>query len=169
MIPRTLFPLLTFGLVLSLTACKNDGDDTGPNDDTNPEGDADTDSDADGDGDADPDAPWIEAADAYCYLHETGDQYYQWEVNCTADDPQGADTLKSFDAALNIVSILNDGGTEIATYALVCTDEGMCVGSFKEADDGVSCASASSYTARFQVADEDDNISAPFDVQGRQR
>jgi hypothetical protein len=161
----SLLNLLAFGLVFGLTACKDD--DTANTDDTNPEGDADT--DADGDGDADSDAPWIEAADAYCYLHETGDQYYQWEVNCTADDPQGADTLKAFDAAMSKITVLNDGGTEIANYALVCDDEGACFGSFKELDDGISCANATSYTIRFQVADEDDNISAPFEVQGRQR
>jgi hypothetical protein len=162
-----LLNLLASGLVAGLLACKDD--DTANTDDTNPEGDADTDSDADSDGDADPDAPWIEAGDAYCYLHETGDQYYQWEVNCTADDPQGADTLKAFDAANSIITVLNDSGVPVATYALVCDDEGACFGSFKENDDGVSCANATSYTIRFQVADEDDNLSAPFEVQGRQR
>ncbi|MFH1469057.1 MAG: hypothetical protein ABIO70_32015 [Pseudomonadota bacterium] len=161
----SLLNLLAFGLIAGLIACKDD--DTSDPDDTNPEGDADT--DADGDGDADPDAPWIEEADAYCYLHETGDQFYLWEVNCTADDPQGSDTIKSFDATNSVVTVLNDGGTTVATYALVCTDEGACVGSFKETDDGVSCASATSYTIRFQVVDEDDNVSAPYDVQGRQR
>jgi hypothetical protein len=162
-----LFPLLA--LTLALAGCFGEGKD-----DTNdPEGDTDTDTDtdtdADGDGDADPDAPTIEEADAYCYQHKTGDKFYQWEVNCIADDPQGADTISSFDAENSIVVVLNEAGGELADYALVCNDSGECFGSFRESDDGIACASASDYTLRFQVVDEDGNISAPFSIQGRQQ
>ncbi len=164
-----LFPLLAIGLTLCLTACgKDDPDDTDGTDDTGEtEGDADTDADADGD--ADPDAPWIEQADAYCYQHKTGDKFYQWELNATADDPQGADTIMSFDAENSIVKVFNDSGGELAAYALVCNDSGECFGSFRESDHGVACASANTYTLAFQVIDEDGNISAPFEVTGRQQ
>ena len=162
-----LFPVLA--LALALTACFGDGKD-----DTNePEGDTDTDTDtdtdADGDGDADPDAPTIDEADGYCYQHKTGDKFYQWEVNCIADDPQGADTISSFDAENSVVTVLNDSGGELAAYALVCNDSGECFGSFRESDHGIACASATDYTLRFQVVDEDGNISAPVSIQGRQQ
>ena len=164
-----LFPLLALALTLGLTACPDsDKDDTDGSDDTNdPEGDADTDADADGD--ADPDAPWIEEADGYCYQHKTGDKFYQWEVNCIADDPQGADTLSSFDMENSVVTVLNDSGGELAAYALVCNDSGECFGSFRESDHGIACASATSYTLRFQVVDEDGNVSAPMSITGRQQ
>jgi hypothetical protein len=55
----------------------------------------------------------------------------------------------------------------VARYALVCDGGGDCVGSFRETDDGVSCEAASSYTFRFQVADQDGHVSAPFDVLGQ--
>jgi hypothetical protein len=162
------FPLLALTLAFGLTACFGDKDDTDNKDDSGEtEGDADT--DADTDGDADPDAPTIEEADGYCYQHKTGDKFYQWEVNCIADDPQGADTLVSFDAENSIVMVLNDSGGEIADYALVCNDSGECFGSFRESDHGVACSNASAYTLRFQVVDEDGNISAPYSIQGRQQ
>ncbi len=165
-----LFPLLALCLTIGVTACGDGKDDTdGSEGDTDTDTDTDTDIDADADGDADPDAPWIEEAEAYCYQHKTGDKFYQWEVNCIADDPQGADTLKSFDAELSIVKVLNEAGGELADYALVCDDSGECFGSFRESDDGVACTSASNYTLVFQVADEDDHVSAPFSVQGEQR
>lgn len=163
-------PLFALALTIGLAACGDGKDDTDPND-TDAEGDtdADGDTDSDTDGDADPDAPTIEQADGYCYQHKTGDKYYQWEVNCIADDPQGADTLVAFDTENSIVTVLNDGGSEIATYALVCNDSGECFGSFRESDHGIACASATTYTLRFQVIDEDGNISAPFSIQGRQQ
>ncbi len=163
-----LFPLLALALGIGLVACGDTKDDTDqPNHTHNPQSDADT--DADTDGDADPDAPWIEEADGYCYQHKTGDKFYQWELNCTADDPQGADTIESFDAENSVVTVLNDSGGELAAYALVCNDSGECFGSFRESDHGIACASATSYTLKFQVIDEDGNISAPYTITGRQQ
>ncbi len=160
-----LFPLLAIALSLGLIACPDpDKDDTDGS-----EGDTDTDTDTDTDGDADPDAPWIEEADGYCYQHKTGDKFYQWEVNCIADDPQGADTISSFDMENSIVTVLNDAGGELAAYQLVCNASGECFGSFRESDHGIACASATSYTLRFQVVDEDGNVSAPVSVTGRQQ
>ena len=59
-------------------------------------------------------------------------------------------------------------GTDFASYPLTCADDGDCIGSFKEADDGVACGSASAYTIRFIIVDEDDNASEPYEVEGRQ-
>ena len=65
------------------------------------------------------------------------------------------------------VTVLS-GDTEVATYALVCEDDGHCFSSFNENEDNVSCANASSYTIQAYVVDDDGNTSDPASVQGRQ-
>ncbi len=166
---QALLPLALLGLLLGTVSCNDTKDTADVEGDTDTDTDTDTDADGDGDADADGVSPYLEAADAYCYYHKTGDTYYQWEVNCQADDPQGADTLAAIDTELSHVTVLTSAGGEVAQYALVCEDDGDCFGSFKEADDGVACKNATTYTLRFQVADEDGNTSAPLEIQGRQQ
>jgi hypothetical protein len=168
-------------VLLVLVGCQKTIFDTGPD----PEGDSDTDSDTDGDTDGDTDAdgdtdtgsdtglgpqdpPVITAADGYCYEHTTGDTFFLWEATCQATDPQGDDTLAAFDLVNNRLVVLQ-GGTEIAGYTLTCDNTGKCFGSFRETDDGISCAQATTYTLRFTIADETGLVSAPFEIQGRQR
>ncbi len=160
-----LLTISLMGLLLCGPACFDGGKDSN---DTGGETEGDADADADGDTDTDGQSPWIEAGDAYCYQHKTGEKFYQWEVNCIGDDPQGADTLESFHADAK-VDVLNSSGGELASYALVCNDSGECFGSFRETDDGIACSNATSYTIRFQVVDEDGNTSAPYELQGRQQ
>ncbi|MFH1465150.1 MAG: hypothetical protein ABIO70_12260 [Pseudomonadota bacterium] len=150
--------------LLLLSACQEGGV---PVDTAEGDADADMDADTDADGDADV-IPWVESATAVCYLDTTGGDYYQWETGCVADDPQGADSLVTFDQALAWVAVLDGGGDEVARYALVCSG-GDCTSTFRETDDGVLCAGAAGYTFRFQVADEDDHVSLPYDVQGVQQ
>ncbi len=167
-------------LVFALPGCGKLFLDSGPDDpegdgDTDADTDTDTDTDSDGDTDSDTDSditsndpPVIDSADGYCYEHKVGDTFWLWEATCKADDPQGTDTIASMDTENSKIAVLM-GGSEVASYALVCNSSGECFGSFREADDGVSCSNASSYTLRFTVADEDSNVSEPFDVQGRQQ
>ena len=116
-------------------------------------------------GTSDPDAPQILNADAWCYLHKTGDKYYQWALTAEITDPQGTETIPGL--LMDAVTVVFNG-TDFASYPLTCADDGDCIGSFKEADDGVACGNAAAYTIRFVVTDEDDNASAPYEVEGRE-
>jgi len=136
--------------------------------DTDADADSDTDTDADADTDVDPAvAPEITWAEAFCYHHDVGVEYDQWDLSAHADDPQGSFTLNP----MGTVDVLDSSGNLRATYAMVCLVEtGVCDGSFHDYDDGILCgSSASSYTFRFRVTDEDDHLSAPFEVRGENR
>jgi hypothetical protein len=115
------------------------------------------------DGGADPDKPVLTNVDAWCYEHTTGESAFFWSVVANYSDPQGDTTVESLTA--DGITVLA-GDTTLATYALVCRD-GACLGSWNQADDGVACANAESYTIRLSVADEDGNRSDPVDVVGR--
>ena len=39
--------------------------------------------------------PTMSNADAYCYQHQTGEEFWTWTVTGQADDPQGIDTLEA--------------------------------------------------------------------------
>ena len=157
-------------LALGTLGCLPDDIDTGPK--GSETGDADTDTDADMDTDSDTDpaaAPVVEEADAYCLYNDSSEQYYYWIVGCSADDPQGADTLAEFsDEWDHTVTVTNDQGAELASYVLSCNNSGDCTGTFYESDHGVICTSASSYTFSFVVVDQDGNYSPPLEVVGRQ-
>ena len=83
----------------------------------------------------------------------------------SATDPQGTETLENLVTDGISVSM---GGGAIATYAMVCNDDGDCTGSFNQNLDGISCANATAYTLTFTAMDEDGNTSAGYDVTGRQ-
>lgn len=153
-------------LALAALACKPTDIDTGP--DGSDTGDADTDVDTDSDTDSAV-APVVEQADAYCLYNDSSTQYYYWVVSCSADDPQGDDTLADFsDEWDHTVTVRGTGGTDIASYELSCNDDGDCTGTFYESDHGVICTSASSYIFGFVVYDQDGNASEPLEVVGRQ-
>ncbi len=107
----------------------------------------------------------VRTADAWCYQHTTGDPAWLWVVEATFDDPQGLDTINPFFE--DGVTVLQ-GGSEVASYSVTCTDAGACSASFNETAHGVSCASASTYTLEVRVQDEDDQWSDPVSLTGRQ-
>jgi hypothetical protein len=117
-----------------------------------------------GTGGGDADAPEVEALDAWCYQHNTGDEAYFWIATVTADDPQGADTLESFFEGITVSS----AGTEVARYSLVCTQDGACTASWNETEHGVLCSDATSYTISASVIDDEGNWSEPMEVTGKQ-
>jgi hypothetical protein len=130
------------------------GDDTGGGGDTGGEN---------GGPSTDGESPWIDSADAWCYLHEKGDSYYNWIAELTVDDPQGDDTVESFFEGLTVYY----GDTEMATYYLVCGD-GTCNATFKESENSVLCSSAEEYTMSFRIIDGDDNWSDAYEIAGRE-
>lgn len=139
------------------------GGDTAP-DDTAESGDSgDTGESGETGGDSDGESPWILSADGYCYHHEVGEEFWNWSATCTADDPQGRDTLSRAGTL-----VVLDGGAEAARYTLSCNpDDGVCSTTFREDADGILCSRANAYTLRFTVEDEDGNLSAPVEVVGR--
>ena len=168
-------PLLLL-LPLGLPACGSGsaglgGVDTGAAEaDADADADADSDSDADGDSDtdadADPERPVILEADAWCYLHDEGedDEVHIWQVALQASDPQGDSSLESL---LPEAITVSSGGAEIATYDMVCTDNAACVGSWNAQEDGIGCTSPEDYTVEMVVWDRDGNVSEPVEREGR--
>lgn len=162
--------LLTLLPMLALTVgCAGDkegdnDDEDGSADDTGGAGEGDGSGSGSG-GSPDGETPYIVEADAWCYLHDTGDTAYFWIAEAIAEDPQGTDTLESFyTEGVDIYA----GDALIATYALVCDENGTCTASWNQDQDGVSCASADSYTISIAVMDEDANISESAEVAGRE-
>ncbi len=150
-------PLLT----LSIACGDKDDDDDEGGDDT-----ASDDSGGGGSGGStDGVSPWIMEADAWCYLHETGDTAYYWVAEAVADDPQGVATLEAF--TMDAVKVYS-GDAEVSSQALVCSENGVCSASFNGDNEGVSCSSADSYTFAIVVTDEDGNTSEVSEVTGRE-
>ena len=142
--------ILTTAL-MALVAC--DAGDITTGDDTGPTGGSDTGTTG---GTTNDEAPEIISVDASCYYHSTGDAYYQWTLAADVDDPQGRDTIE-----LNNTVEIYRSGTLQASVGIICTDHSdpHCLGSFKEADHGILCTSASDYSFRFLITDEDGNTS----------
>lgn len=128
-------------------------DDTGATDDTG----------ADTGEVTEPDAPVIQSCDAFCYLHETGEQFYNWRVECSVTDPQGVDNVWNGEV------IVAQGQTTAHSDLVACDATGFCSASFTQDNSAVQCAQASSYDFLVKVQDWDQNWSAPMKVQGRQQ
>ncbi len=112
------------------------------------------------------DAPVILAAEAPCAFHDVGDSFYYWSPSATVDDPQGLDTIPPSDFDNTLVMVLDSSGSTIYSAVLACTGKGLCSTYFTESDSHTSCANADQWTFRFQVADEDGNVSEPYEVKG---
>jgi hypothetical protein len=144
-------------IALIALACQ---DKNGSGDSAGEEADADTDADTD----TDSELPYFSSADAACSFHTTGTQYWMWTLNASADDPQGVKTIQS----IGNVDVVEPTTDEVAaSYALACSAKGMCATGFKADADGILCKDPTDWTFRFTVADEDDNMSVPFEVSGR--
>jgi hypothetical protein len=144
-------------LLVGCAAEPKDGTSTGLDTD------ADTDTDTDVDTDtAAAERPVITTADAWCYFHDTGDQFWNWDAACEVTDPQGARSLDT-----GALVVLRDGA-EVHSGVLACNrDTGRCTTTFREDATGVMCADATSYQFRFTVTDEDGYVSDPVEIAGR--
>lgn len=137
---RTLGTVCTLALLVACKGGRLTTDDSTPADDSTPV--------------EDEFSPVVTNSDAYCHLHSTGDEFYEWIVTASADDPQGVDTLEVW-ASLEV----SRGGGLITTETLVVDrDSGDVVGSFPADRAGISCSSAAEYVFRFEVTDEDGNV-----------
>lgn len=157
--PRTstfLIALLTVG---GLAGCSHNtkGDDSSSAGDTGHNGGGD-------DTSVDSDAPVIQSADAWCYSASTGEVTETYVAKAIVTDPQGTDTLQSFYQGLTVLQ----GGMTLADEYLSCLSDGTCTGGFQASSYGMTCASATQYTFRFVVADEDGNTSEPVEVTARE-
>lgn len=108
-------------------------------------------------------SPQLSNGDAYCYLHDTGDQFYMWTFGVDYSDPQGVGDIPR---SGHDIDFLQDGNViKSATGMLTCDNTaGWCVGSFKEADYDIPCASAEDWTVRFTIYDYEGNTGT-LDVQ----
>lgn len=135
-------------MILFLLACPGDSKETGQPD-TAPE--------------VDPEAPVIESAEVSCYLHQTGETYYQWSALAFATDPQGQSTIATFGT---LSAVANE--VELGEILLACND-GDCLTSWREGQDiSVECVNVASYAFTFVVEDIDGHASAPMTVSGAQ-
>ena len=148
-------------LLLSCTPAPPDSATDSPTDST-PSGDSDPQNQDSGDtDDVSPDAPRLETCDAWCYLHQTGEENWVWRLECTASDPQGVETT-----ANGRVEIQQDQAT-FAEDLVACDSSGFCSTQFGEPTHDVWCDQASSYTFLVFVSDVDEHESAPYVVKGR--
>ncbi len=111
----------------------------------------------------DPEAPVIESAAVSCYLHETGDKYYQWSALATATDPQGESTIETVGAVAATA-----GEVDLGEVLLACNN-GDCLTSWREGQDiDVECVNVASYAFTFTVEDIDGHASSPVTVSATQ-
>ena len=110
--------------------------------------------------------PTMSNADAYCYQHQTGEEFWTWTVTGQADDPQGIDTLE---AVVPDGVVVRVDGAERARVSLACDATGACSASFGEEEVGALCAEAGRSTFELTAIDEDGNRSEPAVVIGRQQ
>jgi hypothetical protein len=118
----------------------------------------DTDSDV-----GNPDAPVIQTCDAYCWLHTTGEERYEWLLECDVTDPQGLEDVWNgrFEALFK--------GNVIMEELVACDAQGYCSSAFSEVTADVRCEQASDYSFRVFVSDWSGNESQPFEVVGRKQ
>ncbi len=112
-----------------------------------------------------PDAPAITSCEATCTQHTTGEDYYQWALECTATDPQGLADI----ANGRFIVFTTDPDAPLAQDLVACAPgTGQCTAAFAEDQYGVtiSCLDAGDYTLRTWVSDWEGHESAPYDTQG---
>ncbi len=110
-----------------------------------------------------PDAPVIRSCDAYCWLHTTGEERYEWLLECDVTDPQGLEDIWNgrFDALFKGNVIMDD--------LVACNTSGYCSSAFSENSADVRCEQAGDYSFRVFVSDWSGNESQPLEVVGRKQ
>ena len=114
----------------------------------------------------DPSAPTVASCDAWCYRHKIGHKFYEWNIDCTVTDPDGAKNIWNGRWACT------SGGCSDQSGLVACTkNTGACNTSFKETQvtPPILCQQASSYTFTIWVSDWDGLESKGYKVTGRQQ
>jgi hypothetical protein len=161
------------GLVLVFLACgslsERPGDDSqsgwaaDSNADTGGSATSDTDTDSI---EVDPSAPVIGSCDAWCYYHTTGEQFYEWTIDCAVTDPEGPKNIWNGRWACTSGDCAEQSGLVACT-----TSTGKCNTSFQESQvtPTILCEQAANYTFSVWVSDWDGHESRPYQVTGRQQ
>ena len=106
-------------------------------------------------------SPYVEAGTIDCRIVSDNDQgVMTFFIEATANDPQGAFTLKRFP---NYV-VVKSGDTEVINKGyVVCQDDGGCTGTWREQDEpAVPCAQADNFEFFLVVEDDEGNVSPEF-------
>jgi hypothetical protein len=110
--------------------------------------------------------PVLLSADASCYLHDVGEQYWQWELLAEASDPQGVDTLAT---TATVDAVIATGDVVASPTIVRYAGSPEFFGGFKESDFGMLCGDAQRYTFHFRVHDQDGHDSEVIEVVGRRQ
>ena len=114
-------------------------------------------------GDASAEIPVVLEADFFCKVEGSGVE--NWIFQATVEDPQGNNTLESFQPEAG--AFLNASGSQQDVIAIVCNPEGLCTAASTADTLGVGCSQADQYKIRFSIADEDGNKSEEQTLDAR--
>ena len=107
--------------------------------------------------------PVVIEADFFCKVEGSGVE--NWVFQATVEDPQGNNTLASFQPEAG--AFLNASGSQQDFIAIVCNPEGLCTAASTADTLGVGCSQADQYKIRFSIADEDGNKSEEQTLDAR--
>ena len=107
--------------------------------------------------------PVVIEADFFCKVEGSGVE--NWIFQATVEDPQGNNTLESFQPEAG--AFLNASGSQQDFIAIVCNPEGLCTAASTADTLGVGCSQADQYKIRFSIADEDGNKSEEQTLDAR--
>ena len=107
--------------------------------------------------------PVVIEADFFCKIEGSGVE--NWIFQATVEDPQGNNTLASFQPEAG--AFLNASGSQQDFIAIVCNPEGLCTAASTADTLGVGCSQADQYKIRFSIADEDGNKSEEQTLDAR--
>ena len=110
-----------------------------------------------------PQNPVVIEADFFCKVEGSGVE--NWIFQADVEDPQGNNTLESFQPEAG--SFLDSNGSQRDYIAIVCTAEGLCTAANTADTLGVACAQADQYKLRFSIADQDGNQSESQTINAR--
>ena len=111
----------------------------------------------------DPQNPVVMEADFFCKIEGSGVE--NWIFQATVEDPQGNNTLESFQPEAG--AFLNSSGNQQDFIAIVCNPEGLCTAASTAENLGVGCSQADQYKIRFSISDEDGNQSETQTITAR--
>jgi len=146
----TLYIALLVGGLGSVVGCKQD---TVVDTDT----DTDTDTDVVGDGFS----PTVEEAIVFC-LDSGQSAGISWVFEIQANDPQGAGTINSLNT-IGAYTVVGDAEI-FSKNLLACSEDGECIGSYREDQAGIICSDHENYVFRATIEDADGNQSIPTEL-----
>jgi hypothetical protein len=112
------------------------------------------------------DAPTITNADAWCFVPGGSTEGEQWGFKFSFDDPQGVETVPRLQ--MGAIQILNSSGIATSTLDPACGwDTQECASYPFTTLVGTGCDAATTISVKFQITDEDGNVSNSITLDGR--